>query len=258
MVTSGDKENKLHKIVEDFERLTNIGFYHTDFISGYWESTEILDTILGISKDYERNINGWLEIVHPDDREILNEYLSNEVIGKQKKFDTEYRIIRMNDKQTRWVHGIGEVRFDDKGNITEMGGTIQDITEKKLAEQNLNKSYTDAISNKKLMTVVEKLANFGSWQADLINGTTLWSDEAFRIYGYEPGETQASFENFLKHIHPEDFKFTKETLDYAAAHLNSQHLNFRIIDKNGNIKYISCGLIIERNEKKRTCHHKWF
>jgi PAS domain S-box-containing protein len=78
--------------------------------------------------------------VHPDDQNTMDEYLRLEVIGKQKSFNKEYKIKRINDKQTRWVYGIGDVKFDDTGNITEMIGTIQDITERKNSEAALRES----------------------------------------------------------------------------------------------------------------------
>ena len=65
---------------------------------------------------------------------MMNDYLTNEVIPNQKNFEKEYRITRINDNITRWVYGLGNTRFDKKGNITEMLGTIQDITDRKLAE----------------------------------------------------------------------------------------------------------------------------
>ncbi|MDP4285317.1 MAG: PAS domain S-box protein [Bacteroidota bacterium] len=109
-------------------------------MTGDWQSSETLDNIFGIDESYIRSIEGWKEIVHPDDQNTMDEYLRLEVIGKQKSFNKEYKIKRINDKQTRWVYGIGDVKFDDTGNITEMVGTIQDITERKNAETALRES----------------------------------------------------------------------------------------------------------------------
>ena len=117
------------------QRSASIGSYKTDFIAGYWESSEVLDSILGIDRDYNRNIQGWFDIVHPDDLGMMDRYVKEEVISKGKAFNKEYRIIRENDGESRWVHGLGEVKFDGDGNILSMIGTIQDITERKQLEQ---------------------------------------------------------------------------------------------------------------------------
>lgn len=123
--------------LRESQRAGNIGSYKTNFVTGTWQSSETLDNIFGIDKNYDRNIEGWLEIVHPDDKQKMDEYLRLEVIGKRKSFNREYRIKRINDKQTKWVCGMGDLKFDDSGNVTELIGIIQDITERKRAEEDL-------------------------------------------------------------------------------------------------------------------------
>ena len=137
---AGEELTEKEFFLRESQRAGNIGSYKVNFVKGYWQSSETLDGIFGIDKNYDRSIAGWLEIVHPDDRQNMDEYLRLEVIGKRKSFNKEYRIVRNNDKQTRWVHGHGDVKFDDSGNITDMIGTIQDITERKNVEESLRQS----------------------------------------------------------------------------------------------------------------------
>jgi len=125
------------------QRSASIGSYKTDFVAGCWESSEVLDHIFGIDRSYDRNIQGWLDIVHPDDRNLMGLYLRDEVISKRKLFSKEYRIIRKNDGETRWVNGVGEASFDGDGNILSMFGTIMDITDRKLIEEELNKKNAE-------------------------------------------------------------------------------------------------------------------
>ncbi len=44
----------------------------------------------------------------------------------------------------------------------------------------------------------------GSWEWDIPNNHVTWSDELFRVYGLEPGETEPSYEEFLARVHPDD------------------------------------------------------
>jgi len=112
-----------------------IGSYLMDFTADAWESSEVLDAIFGIGVSYPRSAQGWLEIVHPDDREMMARYLKLDVIARHGAFAREYRIIRVNDHQTRWVYGLGTAEWDCSGEIVTLRGTIQDITERKHAEQ---------------------------------------------------------------------------------------------------------------------------
>ena len=76
---------------------------------------EVLDRLFDIPLDYARTVEGWGNFVHPDERQAMLDYLRDEVIGKHKPFDREYRIVRFGDNQVRWVHGLGRLEFDASG-----------------------------------------------------------------------------------------------------------------------------------------------
>jgi two-component system, sensor histidine kinase and response regulator len=122
---------------KESQRIACIGSYKTDFVAGLWESSEILDQIFGIDTTYYRSIQGWVNIIHPNDKEMMSRYLTEEVILKKQPFDKEYRIIRQCDGKIRWVHGLGKVDFNTEGNVISLIGTIQDVTKRKLADEAL-------------------------------------------------------------------------------------------------------------------------
>ena len=128
---------------KESQRAGSIGSYTTDFITGFWESSEVLDQIYGIDKSYNRSVQGWLDIVHPDDRVTLDHYVREEFLSKRRPFNKEYRIVRKSDGKTRWVLGLGSVGLDPEGRVVSMIGTIQDITERKETEEQLKKKMHD-------------------------------------------------------------------------------------------------------------------
>jgi len=158
-----------------------IGSYKTDFVKGCWESSEILDSIFGIDKDYERSIQGWLDIVHPDDMQMMDAYLKENVIARREPFNKEYRIIRRSDGITRWVNGLGEAGFDDKGNIISHIGIIQDITKRKQDEEALRQS------EEKWKSII--LTSLDGIAIAELDGTLIFASEKLRkIYGYNSTE----------------------------------------------------------------------
>lgn len=120
--------------LKESQSIAGLGSYVLDFSTGLWKSSEVLDEIFGIDEMYERSINGWLDIIHPDYQEFMAQYFTEEVVRRRNRFDREYMIVRKNDGSERWVHGKGELEEDASGNLLRMKGTIQDITERRHME----------------------------------------------------------------------------------------------------------------------------
>jgi len=136
---------------KESQRAAFVGSYKFNLKTDFWTSSEVLEQIFGIDNNYSRSLLGWLEIVNPDDREMMKQYFINEVLGQRKSFNKEYRIVRKSDGETRWVLGLGKLNFDAEDNIIEMIGTIQDITDRKQAEELLRE--TDEFNNSLLKTI---------------------------------------------------------------------------------------------------------
>jgi len=137
-------------ILREAQELACLGSYVLDISKGRWTSSEVLDRLFDIPLDYARTVEGWGNFVHPDERQAMLDYLRDEVIGKHKPFDREYRIVRFGDNQVRWVHGLGRLEFDAAGLPTAMLGTIQDISDRKRAEEMVRASeekYRTYINN---------------------------------------------------------------------------------------------------------------
>ena len=116
-----------------------IGSYKVDLKTGLWESSEVHNQIYGINKAYTRNLEGWLNLVHPDDRQMLSQHLWEEAIKNGVPFNKEYRIIRQDNGKMRWVHDMAKVRFDANNKAELLVGTLQDITSRKEKEEKLRK-----------------------------------------------------------------------------------------------------------------------
>ena len=75
------KENEA--FLKETEQIAKLGTYSLDVVSGKWKTSEILDTIFGIDSDYDKTVEGWVTITHPDWQTIMNDYFINEVLGKK-------------------------------------------------------------------------------------------------------------------------------------------------------------------------------
>ena len=121
------------------QEVGDLGSYYFDARTGTWISSEKLDQIFGIDDSFPKTIAGWTDLVHPEDRKEMLEHLGDHVLAKGNRFDRQYRILRYSDGQERWVHGLGELEFDEHGAAIKMIGTIQDISASRRAEEELQR-----------------------------------------------------------------------------------------------------------------------
>ena len=126
--------------LREAQRIAGLGSYLLDIDTGTWTSSDVMDQILGIDKEYERTVEGWAALIHPDDRLSMLAYFRDEVLGQCKPFDRPYRVIRKTDGAVRWVHGMGRLELDAQGRPVKMPGIIQDITEARQAQETLRES----------------------------------------------------------------------------------------------------------------------
>ncbi len=127
-------------LLRESQRIAGMGTYVLDIQTGIWRSSDILDIIFGIDSTYPHSVEGWLAMVHPDDRELMHDYFQNDVLSRKQPFDKIYRIIRHNDRHERWVHGWGKLQYDANGQPHKMIGIIQDMTIQKQVESALRES----------------------------------------------------------------------------------------------------------------------
>ncbi len=133
-------------LLNQTQNIAHIGSYFLDFTTGIWTSSAVLNSIFGIDDGAEKTIETWTSIVHPEWRTIMTDYLNKEVISNRTHFNKEYKIITLDTKQERWVHGIGEINFNPEGQPSSLIGSIQDITDRKLVENELQEHKDNLLS----------------------------------------------------------------------------------------------------------------
>ena len=120
-----------------------------------------------------------------------------------------------------------------------MLGIVKDITERKLAEEALREI-------RERLERSQQVAHLGSWEYEIASKKLIWSDEVYRIFGYQPQEFSPTYEMFLKRVHPED----RATID--AVYKRSVHENLDIYEMEHRIVRQASGEIRFVHEK---CDH---
>jgi PAS domain S-box-containing protein len=86
----------------------------------------------------------------------------------------------------------------------------------------------------------QQITHLGSWSWDLGVDHLYWSDETYRLYGLQPGESVPRHEDFLGFVHPEDRPGVEQCVREGLAHGGSCRLDFRIIQRGGQERYVHC------------------
>jgi PAS domain S-box-containing protein len=212
-------------LLKESQTIAGLGSYVFNFAVRQWSSSEALDEIFGIDKAYDRSFEKWVDLIHPDERNKMLDYFTNDIAGKGKSFDKEYRIVRQNDQAIRWVHGIGKLDFDQNNRPVKLHGTIQDITERKQAEIALHESE-------------EKYRGLFENAGDLAYGTDLngvfsaVSESLLKVTGYNRNELINS--SIAKILTPDNLALARQM---TSAKLDSNmpvtRYELEITDKSG-------------------------
>ncbi len=226
------RTSELHKVNAELHKaqhIAHLGFWKYDIQKDAIEWSEELYRIYGITqKDEARFSYGdLLNLVHPSDREHHNDFTKKMKTEGQATF--EYRLIH-SDGQVRTVWGQGETTYDSDGTPTTLFGVVQDITARKTAEIELEKT-------KIILEHAEKLAELGGWEWDIENDLWTMSDNWMRIHG--ASIKQMNTQTLMSYIFQEDKAMIEEAIEKALEGVEPYDIEHRIIrEDTGAVRFI--------------------
>jgi len=218
------------------QKFANVGTWDWDIQTGHLFWTERISALFGyregaLDTTYENFINA----IHPDDRQSVIDAV-NASVEHGENYEIEHRIF-WPDGALRWVFEQGSVTRDCDGNPLRMLGMVQDITRRKEAESALRES-------EKRLKQAQRMGRLGNWSLDVASGKLFSSDEIYRIFGYQPGEFEPSYERFIETVHPEDIDKLKqlEKKVFSKGHKHKHSVDHRIILPDGNMRWVHEGV----------------
>jgi PAS domain S-box-containing protein len=171
---------------------------------------------------------GWVNGIHPDERKKFEEEW-RAACAAGEPFDKEARL-RRADGEYRRVLLRAVPRRDEDGNIVKWYGTTTDIEDHKRAETALRRSEA-------YLAEAQRLSLTGSFAWNVSRGEVFWSDEMYRILGFDRA-TKSTLELLFQRIHPEDRAFVQATLDRASMDGTDLDIEHRLLMPEGSVKYV--------------------
>jgi len=172
-------------------------------------------------------LEDFTRLVHPEDLAQVMESV-NHAIADRTIFSCEFRILRA-DGSVRWLSDVGRVKYDDGGRPLQIVGTVQDVSERKRAEEEIKK-------REKLLEDSQRLAQVGSWEWDITINQTVWSDELYRISGLPPREVTANYDAFLHTVHPDDRERVNQTVQGSMSNHQPFSIEYRVVWPDGTVR----------------------
>jgi len=176
------------------------------------------------------SVQEYLGFVHPQDRHSMTD-LIDRLVTEDTPFDATKRIVRPNG-EVRYIRSVG-VPFVANQNVKKYVGSAIDVTEHEVMTQELRRREA-------YLAEAQRLSHTGSWAWNLRTSGLFWSEEIFRIYGYDPQETVPTWEQFLQRVHPKDRPQIKQRAEMEATGNEwiDSYGDFRIVLPDGTMKYL--------------------
>lgn len=161
--------------------------------------------------------------LHTDDLQVMRSGSSG-MDSERTATDAEGRV--------KVLHTTKVPLLDDHEHVIGIVGVHRDITRRKESEQRLRQSEAN-------LAAAQRIAHFGSVELDLVDlnvpekNPVRWSDEIFRIFGYQSGVTEPSRQAFFQLVHPGDQAEVRRVLDGALREAKPYAIDFRIVRPDG-------------------------
>jgi len=171
---------------------------------------------------------GWQLAIHPEELQDLLAW-RRATLAAGRPAEIETRVLRF-DGEYRWVLIRTEPLRDEGGNIVRWYSANIDIQDRKTAEDALRR-------NEAYLAEAQRLSLTGSFGWRIDRKEIVWSEETYRIFGYDPAITP-TIERILRRVHPDDVALVRDTIDRASRYGSRMDLAHRLLLPGGTVKHV--------------------
>ena len=227
-LVSNDLQDSKSKL-EEAQRIAHVGYWEWDLTSNRVIWSDETYRIYGLRpQEYPINIAVVEKVIHPEDLEFVFR-VAEEAIRGGLRTDVEHRIIRPNG-ELRTVHSQGDVKKDASGRPCQMFGTVQDITDRKRAEDKIREQEAEL---RQIVDLAPQLVTvFGPHRERLYANHILLDYLGISL---DEWRQRPDINEFL---HPDDKeRVLRAYSDSALPSGGSYELEFRVRKSSGNYRW---------------------
>ncbi|MFO7802754.1 MAG: diguanylate cyclase [Desulfovermiculus sp.] len=148
---------KSAQIMEKLQSIANVGIWELDLNTSTLICSDEVYHIFGLkTQEFTLRYNSFLDLIHPDDRSMVDQFYSRSLKQGKDEFEIEPRIVRKDNGEIRYVLLRCDHERDQTGGVICSVGIVQDITNRKSIEHDLQQALGTARSTEnELQTLLE-------------------------------------------------------------------------------------------------------
>jgi PAS domain S-box-containing protein len=222
-----ERETELARI----QRMARIGGLEIDFRDGVKNrrSPEYL-LVHGLPPEAaNETYENWIARIHPDDREHTSRHLFAVLKSQREDYTDDYRIIRPNDGETRWIRVVAKIERDHTGRALRLVGADLDVTDQMLAQETLRES-------EERFRLIADSAPVPIWVTKL-DRTRSFANQAYLDFLGLPFEEAIVFD-WRKALHPDDLPHILQEQMSGEASLRPFVLEARYCNAQGEWRWL--------------------
>lgn len=181
----------------------------------FWVTPRIME-LFGLPPGDALDVERFVELVHPDDRQAVRDAMAESVQSRQMRV-IEYRLVR-SDGQVRWMQSRGRLCGEAEG--ARLMGITSDITERKQREEVLRAGEA------RIASAVD-VAGLGFYELGENAHVTFMDDRIRAMFGIPPQEEPRASDYWVAHIHPEDLprvlRMSREILEEGVREADAEY-----------------------------------
>ena len=234
---------------------TNVGTWEWNVETGEMRLNERWADQVG----YELNelgtptVQTWDELTHPEDLPKAKDLMQQHFAHELSYYECENRLKHKNGHWI-WVLTRGRVSsYTPLGKPEWVSGTQMDITERKTAEAELQKSTQRLLTVRDQLSKAAEVAQLGIWSWDVASNEIIFNERMYEIYEIPTASRQEklTYDIWRAKVHPDDINETETRLRAALKNDHVYSPIFRILSPTQGIRYIQAAGGVERDEHGR-------
>ena len=203
-----------------------------------------VDLLFSVTNPAFGRQTGWQDVVGQRVRELLPdlEEVWLEKYGQVAATGEPQRFTERAAGLNRWYE-VYAFRVGEAGSRT-VAVIFSDVSERIRAAEAISRSEA-------VLAQAGRMANLGAWEVDLSHSDDLiecplvWSEQVYRIFGYEPGSVEVTGEMFFRHVHPADRRRLEDAVRTAVEKREPYGTEYRIKRADGVERVVHGNCVVE-------------